>query len=324
MTHSRTFPETFIKPYRYGFQGQERDDELKGDGNSVNYKYRVHDPRLGRFFSVDPLTVKYPANGPYNFSENRVIDAIELEGLEAFFIHGTNSNPDRWKENSNTIPILMKLTNNTVANSSFSWSNREGYKHNGNFNNEKDRAVVAQDLADYVMKNRVPGEEITLIGHSHGGNVAIQAAKIIFETTGEKVNIITIGTPSYNDGSKEDPSSSKDAINDMISMHSDNDLVQVTLANIAGSKTAVRTFNSPIVRNEHIEDKNETGEKQTIAGHSFDVYQPEQIAKENIVKLSKIPNNNSSTSSTPSTNESLDSQKVDLKYEKNTASGKGL
>lgn len=41
--------------YRYAFQGQERDDEIKGRGNSYNYTYRMHDPRIGRFFAVDPL-----------------------------------------------------------------------------------------------------------------------------------------------------------------------------------------------------------------------------------------------------------------------------
>jgi RHS repeat-associated protein len=68
--------------YRYGFQGQEKDDELKGEGNSVNYTFRMCDPRLGRFFAVDPLASKYPHNSPYAFSENRVIDGVELEGLE--------------------------------------------------------------------------------------------------------------------------------------------------------------------------------------------------------------------------------------------------
>jgi RHS repeat-associated protein len=68
--------------YRYGFQGQEMDDEIKGEGNSVNYEYRMHDPRLGRFFAVDPLAPKYPHNSPYAFSENVVINAVELEGLE--------------------------------------------------------------------------------------------------------------------------------------------------------------------------------------------------------------------------------------------------
>jgi len=70
--------------YRYSFQGQEKDDEVKGENNSVNYKYRMHDPRVGRFFAVDPLAMEYPYNGPYNFSENRVIDGLELEGLELY------------------------------------------------------------------------------------------------------------------------------------------------------------------------------------------------------------------------------------------------
>jgi RHS repeat-associated protein len=68
--------------YRYGFQGQEKDDELKGEGNSLNFKYRMHDPRVGRFFSVDPLTKQYPWYSPYSFSGNRVIDMVELEGKE--------------------------------------------------------------------------------------------------------------------------------------------------------------------------------------------------------------------------------------------------
>ncbi|WNM19473.1 DUF6443 domain-containing protein [Flavobacterium capsici] len=68
--------------YRYGFQGQEKDDEIKGEGNSVNFNFRMHDPRIGRFFASDPLFKSYPQLSPYTFSGNRVFDAIELEGLE--------------------------------------------------------------------------------------------------------------------------------------------------------------------------------------------------------------------------------------------------
>jgi RHS repeat-associated protein len=68
--------------YRYGFQGQEKDDELKGEGNSLNYTFRMHDPRVGRFFAVDPLASKYPYLSPYQFSSNTPIMAVELEGLE--------------------------------------------------------------------------------------------------------------------------------------------------------------------------------------------------------------------------------------------------
>ena len=71
--------------YRYGFQGQEKDDELKGEGNSLNYTFRMHDPRVGRFFAVDPLTKEYPHYTPYSFSGNKVIAHIELEGLEEVY-----------------------------------------------------------------------------------------------------------------------------------------------------------------------------------------------------------------------------------------------
>jgi RHS repeat-associated protein len=68
--------------YRYGFQNQEMDDEVKGEGNSISFDFRVYDPRIGRFLSVDPLATAYPHNSPYTFAENRVLDGIELEGLE--------------------------------------------------------------------------------------------------------------------------------------------------------------------------------------------------------------------------------------------------
>ncbi len=72
--------------YRYGFQGQEKDDELKGEGNSLNYTFRMHDPRVGRFFAVDPLFRQYSYNSPYAFSENDIIRSIELEGLERYVV----------------------------------------------------------------------------------------------------------------------------------------------------------------------------------------------------------------------------------------------
>jgi RHS repeat-associated protein len=54
---------------RYLFQAQEHDDEINGGaGTSYAYEYRMHDPRIGRFWSVDPLAAKYAYNSPYAFS----------------------------------------------------------------------------------------------------------------------------------------------------------------------------------------------------------------------------------------------------------------
>jgi RHS repeat-associated protein len=84
MSQSTTDRTWSVEEYRFGFQNQEEDNEL-WEG-AVTYKYRIEDPRLGRFFSVDPLYADFPWNSNYAFSENRVVDCLELEGLEAFKI----------------------------------------------------------------------------------------------------------------------------------------------------------------------------------------------------------------------------------------------
>ena len=68
--------------YRHGFNGKEHDPEVSGTGNQYDYGFRIYNPRLGKFLSVDPLFRGYPWNSPYAFAENRVIDGIDLDGLE--------------------------------------------------------------------------------------------------------------------------------------------------------------------------------------------------------------------------------------------------
>jgi RHS repeat-associated protein len=72
--------------YTFGYNGQVKDNEVNGEGNSYAYKYRMYDSRISRFFSIDPLSAKFPYNSPYAFAENRVIDGRELEGLEVLLI----------------------------------------------------------------------------------------------------------------------------------------------------------------------------------------------------------------------------------------------
>ncbi len=62
------------------FQGQEKQDEL--DLGWIQFKWRNYDPAIGRFFNVDPLASEFVYNSPYAFAENRVINGVELEGLE--------------------------------------------------------------------------------------------------------------------------------------------------------------------------------------------------------------------------------------------------
>ena len=68
--------------YRYGFNGKEKDDEIKGSGLHYDYGFRVYDPRLGKFLSTDPLTRDFPWYTPYQFAGNKPIVAVDLDGLE--------------------------------------------------------------------------------------------------------------------------------------------------------------------------------------------------------------------------------------------------
>jgi hypothetical protein len=45
---------------------------------------RMYDARVCRFISVDPISKKYPELTPYQFASNRPIQAIDLDGLEAY------------------------------------------------------------------------------------------------------------------------------------------------------------------------------------------------------------------------------------------------
>ena len=71
-----------IPHYRNLFNGQEADNEVYGNGAILGYEYRMHDTRIGRFWSVDPLASKFPWNSAYAFAENSPVGYIELEGLE--------------------------------------------------------------------------------------------------------------------------------------------------------------------------------------------------------------------------------------------------
>jgi RHS repeat-associated protein len=93
--------------YRYGFEGIERTNEISGEDNHYQFKYREYDPRIGRFWSVDPLTASYPWNSTYAFAENRVIDGIDLEGLEYVSANDAGIDPDQHRNDNGTYSFSL-------------------------------------------------------------------------------------------------------------------------------------------------------------------------------------------------------------------------
>ena len=70
----------YVKTYRYGFNGQEKVDEVKGNGNSYDFGARIHDPRIGRFLSLDPRMSDFPSMSPYVFAANNPIRYVDVYG----------------------------------------------------------------------------------------------------------------------------------------------------------------------------------------------------------------------------------------------------
>jgi hypothetical protein len=108
----------------------------------------MHDPRIGRFFAVDPLTKKYPHNSPYAFSENRVVDGIELEGLE--FYKAGQSSAVTFGITSEGTPKLM-LHNETLV-----WKYNNMYR--GLIMNGINISSDGREPSDYIVIHKNKAE----------------------------------------------------------------------------------------------------------------------------------------------------------------------
>lgn len=100
---------------------------------------------------------KYPFNSPYAFSENRVIDGIELEGLEVVNVH-EKSDPAIYKHGMNNkdqsaVHIYGHGTPSNMYVPEFGWTNKK----------EAFQAMLDRST---VYTTRKEGEETVVIIHS--------------------------------------------------------------------------------------------------------------------------------------------------------------
>ena len=75
--------------YRYGYQGSEYDNEIKGEGHSYTTEYRQLDTRLGRWLSIDPKMSAWESpyvsmgNNPLLFNDE-LGDTIKIFGGKGY------------------------------------------------------------------------------------------------------------------------------------------------------------------------------------------------------------------------------------------------
>lgn len=132
------------KNYKFGFNGKENDNDVKGIGNQQDYGMRIYDTRLGKFLSIDPITKEYPDLTPYQFASNTPIWAIDIDGLEGFIATGINGYG----------MVLGAEDANKVSNSVVNWFSS---KHQQGMRNVR-LASYAREMA--IKQGRANGDGI--------------------------------------------------------------------------------------------------------------------------------------------------------------------
>ncbi len=133
--------------YRYGFNGKEKDDEVKGAGDNYNYGMRIYDPRIGKFLSVDPIAKKYPMLTPYQFASNNPIMGVDLDGKE-FDYYMTIAKAGLYGETVQNVVTSSETFVNSIPDAFNNWW--EEKKDQYNFTNElKNWSQGNTGTADY-------------------------------------------------------------------------------------------------------------------------------------------------------------------------------
>jgi len=175
--------------YRFGFNGKESDDEIKGTKNSYDYGARMYDPRLGRWLSTDPLLKKYPGNSPYSYVLNNPLYWIDFDGKD-LWIGGNREQAQR--DIQSLIPegykdrISLTIKDDGQVLFEVSMVSLEEIKSEPgidllnnliNISSNKYLYEVNDEIADKAFKEQQPDENgiVTTVGSTHGSKNAPQS-----------------------------------------------------------------------------------------------------------------------------------------------------
>jgi RHS repeat-associated protein len=203
-------PLLFKTSYDVKFQGQKRQEEFGLNWDS--FKWRNYDYSIGRFMNIDPLSEKYSYQSHYNFSENRVVDGVELEGLEVVLLKDTKKNQSIIKAANSG---LYADNPDTKTIHVFAHGNpkeffNETYKGESTINSGADLNNVLNQGSE-LWRNSESKEGLTVVIHScrvgkytidENGNVVKPVAAEI--SSSDEMSGVTIIAPDQRDGFSAD------------------------------------------------------------------------------------------------------------------------
>jgi RHS repeat-associated protein len=145
--------------YRYGYQGSEKDDEVKGSGNSYTTEFRLLDPRLGRWLSIDPLADEFPWQSPYCSMDNNPINLNDVLGLSTPIEGSTTTETTQIsasvdKATNTTFVVLQKTHETSQVKGNIRTTNTTVERIVTTVTNKKG-AYSERDENVYVQKSKV-------------------------------------------------------------------------------------------------------------------------------------------------------------------------
>lgn len=133
----RSYTASSTLSYRYGMNGQERDDEIYGAGNSYSAEFWQYDARIGRRWNVDPV-IKHGTSLYSTFSNNPII-MVDPSGADDYY------------------------------NRAGKWVGNDGQGSGIRLINAKDAAVFAERLNQYgVEQIRSVSQQVTIQENAAG------------------------------------------------------------------------------------------------------------------------------------------------------------
>jgi RHS repeat-associated protein len=181
--------------YRYGYQGYESDDEVKGPKNEYKTQFRQYDPRIGRWQSQDSKSRNYPAWSSYAGHGNNPIINIDIDGNDFIFFAGAGYAGENEKKQYNLSMIntmrsilggdfFVAEFTNKGALPDVGWALAHGGQPITNINkNDIMKAAVGQ--LDKVIGQLDCDEPLNIVGSCYGAVVAAQATLYALEHRGE-------------------------------------------------------------------------------------------------------------------------------------------
>ncbi len=147
--------------YRFGFNGKEKDDELKGEGNSLDFGARIYDSRLGRFLSIDIMAKKNSGISTYSAFVNNPILYIDPSGNDTLIVHRSKDNSidgdGITKIYILTFSVVRDGIETTLNQKMYMMSNAKSEDREGN--NHKDNDLHLKRFYKMVQKQMVGFEK---------------------------------------------------------------------------------------------------------------------------------------------------------------------